>query len=71
MLKVSADTGLERSARSCQIRWLSESYPGVNREPWSADERNNLLDTVKQYPDQNRDWNNIALLLKARPFLRI
>lgn len=63
--KVSADTGLERSARACHIRWLSEVHQGVNRQPWPESERKTLLSLADHYRGQELDWTHIARALNV------
>lgn len=65
ILQVSSEISLSRSARSCQIRWLSELDPGVNREPWSEWEKANLRHFVDQFRGQAVDWNYVAHSLQV------
>ena len=65
---MSADTGLERSARSCQIRWMNELSPGINHQPWSESEKKTLKYLLEQSCEREIDWVYVAQVLKVNKY---
>lgn len=56
--KVSDASSVTRTAPECKIKWIGELNPTVNRQEWTAVERQSLQDILKS--KKNVNWIHIA-----------
>lgn len=68
MIQVSsaASTSIQRTARECEIKWLSTRKSHVNNSPWTPGEISRVKALVEGYKEGEVDWTEIALKLGVR-----
>lgn len=57
-----------RNAKRCKERWYQYLSPDVNKDPWTVEEENKLLDLAQKH---NKRWIDIAKMFNRRTAAQI
>ena len=59
---------VNRSARQCKDRWINFLSPGLNKNPWTQEEDDILLE---KYQEMGSQWKVISKFFKGRTHIAI